>query len=112
MANGTPGIPKQNIIILAALEMPVMAAAAIRFAMTETTTPPQENAKIIWFVACTLVASFAVTVHLLRLMAFLKSREPVPEDDRKQALSFSIAVLVLAGGLVAIGPAPFEKMLG
>lgn len=112
MADANPGFPRQNIIILAALEMPVMAAAAIRFAMTESATPAQTNAKVIWFVACALVASFAVTVHLLRLMTFIKARQPVPDEDRKQALSFSIALLVLAAGLVAVGPSLFERFLG
>ncbi len=112
MADGTPGIPKQNLIILAVLEMPILTAAALRFTMTETTTDAQTQAKLIWFIASTFIASMAVTVHVVRLMAFLKSREPVPDEDRKQALSFSIALLVLAGGLVAIGPGPFERLLG
>jgi hypothetical protein len=111
MADGPSGIPKQNLIVLAALEMPILAAAALRFATTEATTDAQARARLIWFIASTVTASMAITVHVLRLMVFLRSGEPVPEDDRKQALSFSIAILVLAAGLVAIGPSVFERVL-
>lgn len=120
MADPTP-VQKQlqkSLIVLAALEMPVMAAAVFRFASAATETPAQDRARLIWFVACVLTASSAISVFMLRFVQAQQGARQAQDavastdDQSKQSLSFSIALIVLAGAMVAVGPGVVERLLG
>jgi hypothetical protein len=102
-------IPAKNLMILAALEAPILGGAAFRFATAGEPPPPY---LVPWMVATCVVAGASVTVHQLLLIPHLKGPNPIPDEPRRRALSFALSMLVLAALLCIGGPGVFERVLG
>ncbi|MFT3706591.1 MAG: hypothetical protein QM817_02885 [Archangium sp.] len=103
-------VPAKNIVILAALEMPIIGGAAFRFA---TSNGPDASPHLVpWMVATCLIAGLSLSVHQVMLIPHLKSPDPIPDEARRRALSFALCALGLAALLCIAGPAAFDRVLG
>ncbi len=104
----------RHLLTLAALEGLVMASAVIRVAIPGLGIDFEDQRQIIWlaltlFIAASSVAHFVV--RTARLGPKVAAGEPV-EDDRKQILTVSLAILAAAGLLSLAGPQAFARLLG
>jgi hypothetical protein len=105
----------RNLVTLAVLEGFVIMSAVMRFAFPELggvdlSRPPQ----LAWFVGVTVLAGAAVAhfvVRSARLGARVKAGENV-DDDVKQVMALSVAILGFAGLISLAGPQTFERFLG
>ena len=108
-------IPQKHLLILALLEGAVMFSAVLRVMLPELggidfSRPPQ----LAWFVGTMLIAASSLSHYVLRAAA-LRSRIQAGEnveEDRRQLLLISIALLVAAALLSLAGPQAVERLLG
>ncbi len=94
------------------LESAALLATIWRFSTLSFTFAT--NAHLVWFVATLMLASSSVALFVVRtarLKASQAAGEPV-EDDEKQTLAFSIALIGLAFLSAIAGVPLFERLLG
>lgn len=108
-------IPQRHLVILALLEGAVMFSAVLRMVIPELggvdfSRPPQ----LAWFVGTLLIAAGSMSHYVLRAASLrqkILAGENV-DEDRRQLLTISIAVLIAAALLSLAGPQAAERLLG
>jgi hypothetical protein len=105
----------RNIITLAVLEGLVLMSASMRFAFPELGgVDLSRTAHLVWFVGVVLLAGGAVALYVIRSAALaprLQAGERL-DDELKQLLAMSVAVLGFSGLVSFAGPQLFERFLG
>jgi hypothetical protein len=107
-------LPKRNLVILAVLEGLVMFSAIVRMVIPGLGIDFGKQPHLIWFVLTMMLSGSAVAHYVIRsmpLQARLRAEEPV-EDDLKQILGLSLALVGLAAMVSLAGPQLFERLLG
>ncbi|MDP1822818.1 MAG: hypothetical protein Q8L48_06240 [Archangium sp.] len=107
-------IPQRHLLILAVLEGVVMFSAIIRIAIPGLGIDFSRQPQLIWFLATMFLSASALSQYVVRagrLGPRLKAGEQV-EEERKQILVISLAILAAAGLLSLAGPQAFEQLLG
>lgn len=105
-------INSKHLMILAGLEGLVMASAVLRIVLPgglDFAHPPT----LAWFVATMILAASSITHFVLRssmLGARMKAGENV-EEDRKQIMTISVAIVVGAAMLSLAGPSLFAELM-
>lgn len=104
----------RNILVLAVLEGLVMTGAIVRLVLSETGLDLAQPGVLPWFIGVVVVAGLGVTQYVLRsamLMPRIRAGERV-DDELKQVLGVSVAIIVLAGLVVLAGPGVIAGFLG
>lgn len=104
----------RNILVLAVLEGLVLTGAVLRLVLSDGGPDFSQRGTLAWFVAVVLVAGLGVTQYVLRsamLAPRLKAGERV-DDELKQILGVSVALIALAGLVVLAGPGAVAAFLG
>ena len=107
-------LPKKHLIILSILEGAVSFSAIIRIAIPGMGIDFSSQPQLIWFVAIMFLSAAAVAQYVVRATALaskIKAGEPV-EEDQRQILSISLALLGLAFLLSLWGPGAFQPLFG
>lgn len=104
--------PKKNLIILAALEVPVLVGASLRMAMARPANEAEGTALTIWMVATCVLAASSISVHHLLLVPHLRKPDPLPDEARGRALTAALAMLFLAGLSCVAGPGLVTRLMG
>lgn len=107
-------IPQRHLIILGVLEGLVMFSAIIRIAIPGLGIDFGRQPQLFWFLATMFLAASALSQYVLRsarLAPRVQAGEPV-DDERKQMLTVSLAILAAAGLLSLAGPQAFEQLFG
>lgn len=98
--------------ILAVLESSALVATVWRFSTLGFAFA--NTAQLVWFIVTLMLASSSVALFVVRatqLKAKQAAGEPV-DDEQKQALGFSIALIGLAILSAIAGVPLFERLLG
>lgn len=107
-------LPKKHLIVLSILESAVVFSALIRIAIPGMGIDFSSQPQLIWFVATMFLSAASVAQYVVRAAALapkLKAGEPV-DEDQKQILSISLALLGLAFLLSLSGPGVFQLLFG
>lgn len=109
----TPVLPPKNLVVLGLAEGVVMISAVIRFAfpgLLDLARPPH----LAWFVGTVMLAGAGIAQYVLRsslLMPRVRAGEKV-EDDLRQIMAVSLAIIGLAGLISLAGPQLVERLIG
>lgn len=96
----------RNIVVLAVLEGVVMMGAIFRMMLSEAGIDLSKQPTLIWFVGVMLLAGLGVSQYVVRsslLAPRIRAGDRV-DDELKQVLGVSVAIIALAGLFVAAGP--------
>jgi hypothetical protein len=107
-------IPHRHLVILGALEGLVMFSAIIRIAIPGLSIDFSRQPQLIWFLATMFISASALSQYVVRvgrLAPRIKAGDQV-DDERRQILTISLAILAAAGLLSLAGPQAFEQLLG
>ncbi|MDP2272908.1 MAG: hypothetical protein Q8N23_26990 [Archangium sp.] len=105
---------KRHLLTLAALEGLVMASAVLRLAIPGLGIDFADQRQIIWLVLTLFIAASSVAYFVMRTARLgpkVAAGEQV-EDERKQILTVSLAILAAAGLLSLAGPQAFARLVG
>jgi len=105
----------RNIVTLAVLEGLVLMSASMRFAFPELGgVDLSRPAHLAWFAGVVVLAGGAVALYVIRSAALaprLRAGEKL-DDEMKQLLAMSVAVLGLSGLVSLAGPHLVERLFG
>lgn len=104
----------RHFLMLATLEGLVMASAVIRLAIPGLGIDLGDQRQILWL-ALTLSIAGASVAHFVLRTARLRAKTAAGEqveEDHKQILAVSLAILAAAGLLSLAGPQAFARLLG
>lgn len=105
----------RNIVTLAVLEGMVLMSASMRFAFPELGgVDLSRTAHLVWFAGVVLLAGGAVALYVVRaatLAPRIRAGEKV-DEELKQLLAMSVALLGFSGLVSFAGPQLFERFLG
>jgi hypothetical protein len=107
-------LPQKHLVVLSVLEGLVMFSAIIRVAIPGMGIDFSSQPQLIWFVATLFLSASSVAHYVVRASALgprIKAGEQV-EEDQKQILSISLALLGLAFLLSLAGPGAFQQLFG
>ncbi|MFZ5445923.1 MAG: hypothetical protein ACOZQL_38375 [Myxococcota bacterium] len=105
-------LPPKNLVFLGVAEGLVMLSAVLRLVIggLDLGRPPQ----LVWFVAVVMLAGAGIAQYVVRatlLLPRLRAGERI-DDELRQLLAMSLAIIGLAGLLSLVGPQPFERLMG
>lgn len=104
----------RNIVVLAVLEGLVMTGAISRLMLSDGGLDLSRPGVLPWFIGVVMVAGLGVSQYVLRsamLMPRVRAGERV-DDELKQVLGVSVALIALAGLVVLAGPGAVAGFLG
>jgi predicted histidine transporter YuiF (NhaC family) len=109
----TPTFPVRHLLTLAVAEGLVIASAVLRLALFPAQVQLDRHVHLAWLVGTILLASSGLSAFVVRSTALNRQEKDGADvtDDRKQVLSFSLAIIGLAALVSLIGPGAFERLL-
>ncbi len=105
--------PKQFVAVAVAEGIAVVTVV-LRFVLSNGAIALERPAHLVWFAGTIVLAAAAVSHFVLRssLLRLRREASPDAEDASRQIFALSVAIALGALALAAVGPAPFEALLG
>jgi hypothetical protein len=97
---------------VAIAEAVTVTSVMLRFALKPGEVHLDRSAHLVWFVACLALPMLGVGFFVVRTAALLRrqAQGEAVEDERKQALAFSLALIIPPLALSWLGPRVLESL--
>lgn len=110
----TPVLPAKNLVLLGLTEGVVMMSAVIRFVIPGLGVDLARPPHLAWFVGTVMLAGAGIAQYVVRsslLLPRLRAGEKV-DDELRQVMAVSLAIIGLAGLISLAGPQLIERLMG
>lgn len=107
-------LPPKNLIILALVEGAVVMSAVLRMVIPGLGLDLERPPQLAWFVVVVVLAGAGIAQYVVRsslLLPRARAGERI-DDELRQIMAMSLAIIGLAGLVSLAGPQPFERLLG
>ena len=109
-----PAINPKHLVVLAVAEGLVMTSAVLRLTLFPGQVDLERPAHLAWFAGTLVLAAAGLALFVVRATTARARAQPGEDvsDAVRQALLYSLTVIVAAGLLSAVGPGIVARLLG